>query len=436
MMNREPNPYETLILCSSVALMDLASSPAGDNPPAIVAPPSDLAPSDPSRADSPRSSGDPLARLRVREITTEDRLAAIAEQWNSLAADVPFRTFDWLVPWWRHFRRPAASLFVLGVEDQNGQLRGLAPWYIESTTGRGRVIQFLGTGEVCSDYLTVLSQPGYEQLVAVALCEWLCGEGGEAWDLIELIGVEAGDPCVSALVEQFAARDHTIHQQPGMDCWRVALSSTWDAFLDTLHSSRRAKVRQALRKHFDNGQAVVRLLTHPSELERRFEMFVDLHQRRRHGLGQPGCFASRPFSDFHREISRRFFAAGKLRLLWTELAGRPIAAEYGFVGGDTVYYYQTGIEPEAIKVGPGWIGMIGSLKQAIEAGYRNFDFLRGDEAYKTSWGARPRAMLETRIVARRASARLRHAIWLARGNVRNWMKHGFHFSRRIVTETD
>jgi hypothetical protein len=44
--------------------------------------------------------------------------------------------------------------------------------------------------------------------------------------------------------------------------------------------------------------------------------------------------------------------------------------------------------------------------------------------------------LETRIVARRASARLRHAIWLARGNVRNWMKHGFHFSRRIVTETD
>jgi CelD/BcsL family acetyltransferase involved in cellulose biosynthesis len=298
------------------------------------------------------------------------------------------------------------------------------------------VIQFLGSGDVCSDYLTVLAQPGHEHGVASAVCDWLCGEGVELWDLIELIGVEASDAAVGALVDQFSARDHAIHQQPGMHCWRVALAPTWDVFLEALHSSRRAKVRQVLRKHFDNGQAVVRILTDLAEFERRFEMLVDLHQRRRHALGQPGCFASPAFADFHREVSRRFFAASKLRLLWTELAERPIAAEYSLLGGDTVYYYQTGIEPDAIKVGPGWIGMIGSLRHAIEAGYRNFDFLRGDEAYKTSWGAQPRATLETRIVARRASARLRHAVWLARANVRSLMKHGFHFGRRIVTETD
>ena len=36
-------------------------------------------------------------------------------------------------------------------------------------------------------------------------------------------------------------------------------------------------------------------------------------------------------------------------------------AEALLFGGDTVYYYQTGLEPDAIKVGPGWIGMIGMI---------------------------------------------------------------------------
>jgi CelD/BcsL family acetyltransferase involved in cellulose biosynthesis len=221
-----------------------------------------------------------------------------------------------------------------------------------------------------------------------------------------------------------------------MSCWSVELASSWDEFLATLNSSRRAKIRQALRKHFDSRQAISHRLTDPADLDRRFEMIVDLHQRRHRGLGQPGCFASRQFTNFHREMSRRFLAAGKLRLMWTELAGRPIAAEYDFVGGKTVYYYQTGIESDAIKVGPGWIGMIGSMQDAIESGYRNFDFLRGDEAYKFSWGARPRPTVETRIVALRAAARVRHAVWLAGANVRRWVKQGLHLGRKIAGETD
>ncbi len=113
---------------------------------------------------------------------------------------------------------------------------------------------------------------------------------------------------------------------------------------------------------------------------------------------------------------------GQLRMVWTELAGRPIAAEYDFTGGSAVYYYQTGIEPTAQAVSPGWLGMIGSLKLAIEQGYRRFDFLRGDEPYKASWGAAPEALREIRIVGRRPAAQLRHAMWLAQTNLRGWVK--------------
>jgi CelD/BcsL family acetyltransferase involved in cellulose biosynthesis len=435
-MSVEADATATIDHCRSIIPMDRGRESFESQSSEVPEWPTEMAENASSDEVASRSTGGAAMTFHVRNHTNEAELAAIAEPWNDLAGDIPFRRFDWLAPWWRHYHRPMASLFVLSVEDQSGRIRGLAPWYLESTPGQGRVIQFLGSGEVCSDYMSILAQPGFEQSVAAALCDWLCGEAAEEWDLIQLLGVESGDLNVGLLANQFSARDYHVHRQPGMDCWRLALAPTWEDFVSGLHSSRRAKIRQALRKHFDNGQAVVRLLTDPAELDRRFDMLVDLHQRRRHELGQPGCFASAEFADFHRDISRRFYAAGKLRLLWTELAGRPIAAEYSLTGGDTVYYYQTGIEPEAVKVGPGWLGMIGSLQQAIQTGYRTFDFLRGDEAYKTSWGAQRHKMMGTRIVARRASARLRHAVWLARRRVRGLMKHGFHFGRRIVNETD
>jgi CelD/BcsL family acetyltransferase involved in cellulose biosynthesis len=181
---------------------------------------------------------------------------------------------------------------------------------------------------------------------------------------------------------------------------------------------------------------VTHLLTDPADLERRFATLKDLHQRRQEALGHAGCFSSVQFTEFHREVSRRFLAQGKLRLTWTEMAGRPIAADYCFLGGRTIYYYQTGLEQEAIKIAPGWLGMIGSIKLAIESGFRTFDFLRGDEAYKMSWGARPLPTIETRIVARRAIARWRHAAWLARTHLHHWLKQGFHFGRKVAGETE
>ena len=161
------------------------------------------------------------------------------------------------------------------------------------------------------------------------------------------------------------------------------------------------------------------------DFERGFQIVTDLHQRRRRSLGQPGCFAAPRFAAFHAEVSRRFHELGLLRLVWTELEGRPVAAEYDFVGPGTVYYYQTGLEPEAIEENPGWLGLAGSLRRAIEEGYRTFDFLRGDEAYKSSWGAQSWPTIDMRIVAPRAAARWRHAAWRAQQRLRDWAKRRF-----------
>jgi CelD/BcsL family acetyltransferase involved in cellulose biosynthesis len=355
-------------------------------------------------------------------LAATDDLEALAGVWNSLAGNVPFRSFEWIESWWRHYRLDGWQTYLLKIEDGTGQIVGIAPWYISRSPLAGRVIQFMGSGEACSEDLSLLARPGREAAVAAEISDWLATEGVGDWDMLLMAGVQEADPATTASTEDFASRGNLIHRRPGMPCWRCELPPTWDEFVRRLSRSRRERVRQLTRKYFDTGRVQIRWVTTPAELDQAFPMFVDMHQRRRQSLGQPGCYASRQFANFHREVSRRLCAAGKLRLLWTELDGRPVAAEYDFIDGKTVYYYSTGVEPAAVADHPGWLAMIGSLRRAIEEGCQWFDFLRGDEAYKCSWGAKPFPTVETRIIARRRLARIRHSAWLTRQQLRQWAK--------------
>ena len=115
--------------------------------------------------------------LHVRLVTTEADLASLADDWNRMAGGVPFRRFDWLEPWWRHYRLADWRLFTLVVEDAANHPVAIAPWYMARSASDGRVVRLLGSGEVCSEYLTVLTENGCEAAAATALADWLSCEG-------------------------------------------------------------------------------------------------------------------------------------------------------------------------------------------------------------------------------------------------------------------
>lgn len=349
--------------------------------------------------------------LRVRRIATDSDLTAIADAWNCLADDVPFRRWEWLEAWWRHFATERDDLFVLAVYDTNEQLVGLAPWYRHRSPWLGDVLRFLGSGIVCSDYLTILAQPNRAADVNRAILAWLHHDGRKYWDALELEAVDQTDVGSRDFVDQCSAREHTFHERPALNCWRLELPTNWDAYVKTLSSTRRNMVRKIV-KRFDSGDTVLRWASNRDELEQGWNILVDLHQRRRKMLNQPGCFASERFHDFLRLVAERFLDLGRLRLQWIEIEGQPIAIELDLAGGNTVYMYQSGIEPNAMSRQPGWLGTIGALRRATLDGFQYFDFLRGDEPYKGSWRATPQPLVDVRIVARGRRAQCRHAMWL------------------------
>ena len=367
--------------------------------------------------------------MEVAWVSRWDELVGLAPYWNALSRGVPFRSWSWLGAWWRHYGQTddgGRQLFTLAVYDRRNQLVGLAPWFIEATARHGNVVRFLGSGDVCSDYLSILSLPGHEDAVAVGLAEWLCRNRFRVpWKLLMLGGVDAGDRVASQFIEQMAARGALAWSQPGPNCWRIELPATWDDFLARLSKSHRKQVRRLERRLLDTGRARMRISSSANEIDRDLTTLVDLHQRRRREQGEAGRFADERFATFHQEVTRQLLSEGLLRLAIVDLDGRPVAAEYQVLSRDVVYAYQSGIDPAALDFEPGKLATLATLRQAIDQGYRAFDLLRGDEPYKAHWRAIPRASMQVTIWSPQSASRLRDEAWRAGLQLRQWLRTGW-----------
>jgi CelD/BcsL family acetyltransferase involved in cellulose biosynthesis len=374
-----------------------------------------------------------VARLPTLTATVELR-----KVWNAMAGDNPFRRWEWAESWWSAYGNEATTLgqrrelFALIIVD-GGQVIGIAPWHVERSATRGSVIRPLGAGEVCSEYPGLLAQPGREDRVAIALAGMFLerrladrstGAPSVNWDLLELQNTRLDDLATNCFARQLADRGGGVHCREGATCWRIDLPADWNTYLARLSRSHRKQALRIERRYFDTGRARLRTAVDDASLDRGLTILMQLHQRRWASRGAAGCFASRPFAQFITAMARREAASGVLDLNWLELDGRPIAAEIHLRTENTVYAYQSGIEPSALIHEPGRLITLALLKRAIVEGRRRFDFLRGDEPYKAHFRAEPIATCDLRVVPATGSARLRHGLWLAGGSMKDWLKGG------------
>jgi CelD/BcsL family acetyltransferase involved in cellulose biosynthesis len=370
--------------------------------------------------------------MQVTRISQYGQLAELQTDWNRLAGDTPFRRWQWLASWWDQYG-DGNELFVLCVRDDAENLLGVAPFWIETSRTRGRILRLLGGGEVCTDYAGVFAKTGSEDAVTKMLADWLVNTATDKkdrsgdrvrWDLMELTGVAEHDETTRQLIEKIGSLGNTVHERPGMNCWRIALPETWQDYLTMLSKSHRKQIRRLENRVLATDRAKLHTAGNRDELRKGMEILVDLHQRRRESLDQPGCFSSVRFSRMLDCVAERLLDQGQLRLHWLTLDGKPVAAEFQLRGGDVRYAYQAGVDPDALDREPGRLINIATIQHAIGEGCRSFDFLRGDEPYKAHFRAEPETTIEYRVVPNRPLSRLRHQVWRAGGQLKRWIKNG------------
>lgn len=353
---------------------------------------------------------DGTKNLNVFRVSTQEEMNILRDSWNRLSEAVPFCTWDWLHCWWKHYgtgRPGQRQLFILLVCDPSQRIVGIAPWYLENSPYLGKTIRFLGDGDVCSDYVSILAKPEDEEAVALTLSRWITQQGNKLWDHFNLESAGVQDRVIWKFIEQLQSSGCLLDSIRLYHRWRLPFPGNWEAYLAGRSSAHRCGLRSLERKYLLSGKVILHRAETTEELKRGFEILVALHRKRKKEHSKNTSFSSSRFIGFHKEVSSRLMTAGKLNLVWLEYENQPIAILYDFIGERVIYGYASGFDPGCTVRAAGKLLFIAVFKQAMEQGFAAYDFLRGDEPYKMHWKAVPEECYQVCITNNKPSALLR-----------------------------
>lgn len=351
--------------------------------------------------------------MHIACLETLEALEPFWSRWDELAGDCVFRSALWQRTWAEHYcsaenrtaARKKSSLRVLVVSDDSQRVTAILPCHVTQSLALGRVWRLLGDGEACSDHLGLLCELKQAEGAVQAIARYLTGR--DDWDCLDFTYFDANDRASCLLSEAFQAHDCFVESSPGPCCWSIELPESWDDFLMMQSKSHRKHIRRLQRSADAAGPIKWHLVENESDFEAAWANLVDLHQRRRQSLGEPGCFASSSWANFHKDIAHKLLTQGMLRLSCLELKESFAAAEYQFATAGNVSAYQGGLDPDRLDEQPGRLSLIQTIQHAIDQGCSRYDLMRGDEPYKAHWRAEPNPTLRLQVTPPRLAARLR-----------------------------
>jgi CelD/BcsL family acetyltransferase involved in cellulose biosynthesis len=318
-------------------------------------------------------------------IDTMAGLEALKPEWNAVTAQMEhssaFSRWEWNYSWARHFITTPRRLFALRVVE-SGETIGIAPLYItgENGTFRPRAVGFLGLPESGSDYLTVLARKGKEPAVVTTLFKALFGELRSQWDILSFNEMPSDSPVVAQMLMYLRRTGKQYNVEEGSYCPQVVLPSSYEEYFATLSAHRRKLLRRETRVLLSIPAVVHRVVADDEGLERWLAALRQLYERRWNVDAQP-------LFQFLESYAMATRSSGALDLsLITTTDDRIVGGLIHLVDRNATRMYMMLVDREFrpdLSIGNVLCGI--NIERAINSGFRVYDFLKGDESYKTLW---------------------------------------------------
>jgi len=159
-----------------------------------------------------------------------------------------------------------------------------------------------------------------------------------------------------------------------------------DGFVASLGASTRYQLRRSARRYGEGGRLAVRRAQSVDEAHAMLDELAPLHQATWTSRGQPGAFANPKFREFHQALIASGLPRGEIDLLRITAGEQLIGCLYNFCYGGAVLTYQSGFDYAASQPHqkPGMTCHHMAIEMYRAAGWRRYDFLAGQDRYKTS----------------------------------------------------
>lgn len=333
--------------------------------------------------------------MRVEIIAGNEAIQRLRPEWDAIYDADPEAQFFLSWSWLNGYNAPWASdVFVLAARPDVEGAGYVALLPLRLRTKERRNTEFVNeinlAGNYASDYTGFLCRAGFEEEALPALAAKIQEFN---WRRLRLEYFSASDRRAELFLggfsrDTFATTQLSLVNPDGIDnsiCPSVALPDDFDRFLETkVSSNTRQKIRRFLRQ-VESSDAY--RITHATAdtFERDLEAMLTLWAARwgaRKGKRLPTILKS------NRLVLKQAFAAGTLFMpvLWH--GDRPICVLAILVDDrKKTYNFYIGGRDEDFKGPPTGLVLHGyAIRHAIANGITKYDFLRGNEPYKYSFG--------------------------------------------------
>jgi len=334
--------------------------------------------------------------IRTEILKKTPDFSALKMEWIELLKDTNndnmFLTWEWMYTWWIYFCN-GRELYLITVR-LDGKLIGIAPLVARARNlKRGelfRSLEFIGSGDVGSDYLSLLLRKGHEQKATDAITDCLVRQNL----ILDFSRFDQNSLTMNALIEKLHSHGWKSTRTTSTVSPYINLESyNWDTFIASRGRSHRANVRKRLKTLNDEFRVTFEKVNSDERRSKSLQQLIAWHLTRWQGKGGSTALHSKALLQFHEEFSRLALERGWLRLFMLWLDARPAVSMYCFSYGNKYLFYQMGFDQSLLNYSVGLVGTALAIQAALTEHATEYDFLHGDEPYKYLWTHQQRQLL-------------------------------------------
>lgn len=335
--------------------------------------------------------------MRVDVITTREELNRLRKNWDDLYEKDPeaqfFLSWTFLSSYVRRYE-DAWSILAARPGPPGSPYVALLPLRLRTRLNKKTGFchnEINMAGNYAADYAGIVCSPGYAQRAIPALARHLMKMN---WAKLHLENLRMSEKRRRLLLDnlvdkrltaQKVARFNKTDNVDNCVCPATELPGDWDSYLERKTSSNtRQKIRRFLRK-LDGSDEFRITNADASTIDRDIGIILEMWRIKwapRKGSLLPGLIRS------NRILFKDAFESGTLFLpiLWQR--DKPLGG-LAFLVDDvkkTMLFHLAGRDETANDIPSGLVLHAYCIRRAIEQGFRVYDFLRGNETYKYSYG--------------------------------------------------
>jgi tetratricopeptide (TPR) repeat protein len=339
--------------------------------------------------------------MRIEVIDSFETFVRLKPQWDAVYRADPqaqfFLSWTWMSKWLPMLEGP---WFILAVKPPAGAGTsdhvGFFPLRLRTKERKagGFYNEINMAGNFAADYTGFICTPEFHDRAIAALAAHLRSMN---WARLNLENIRVSNVSERLLLSHFSKKEFKTEEHERVNvrdninnriCPFAALPDSWDRYLDGLSANTRQKIRRLLRQ-FDGSDEFRITHADADSLER------DLNILLKFWAVKWGARKGRRLTTIMTSNSMMLKACAEsgalfLPVLWQ--GERPLGALASLIDPDkkSLLFY-IGARDETFNTPPpGVLLHAHSIRHAIAGGFKTYDFLRGNEPYKYSFGTRER----------------------------------------------